>query len=109
MRSLTRGIRWCAEACFLWTVLPVYAADRSVKVCARDERDGTIANAVVASGGQRAITDASGCAVITVAGSQSMVEVSGDGFATVTQAAGSVDELDVVLRLASVSSTVEVT
>jgi outer membrane receptor protein involved in Fe transport len=85
------------------------AAARTLKVCARDEKDAVVVGAMVASNGQSVVSDASGCAVILVAGSQSRVEVSRDGFASMIQAAGSGDELDVVLKVASVSSAVEVT
>jgi hypothetical protein len=60
-------------------------------------------------GNQRFEGDASGCAIVEVAGSQSVVEISHENFSTVRQAAGNGNEFDVVLKLASVTSTVEVT
>ncbi|HEY0162489.1 MAG TPA: TonB-dependent receptor [Edaphobacter sp.] len=101
--------RWCASAWLLGVALPLFAADRTVKVCVRDEHGGAIAGAAMIVKGQRVVSDASGCASIAVAGSQSMVEVSRDGFASSAQTVGNGDELDVVLRVASVTSSVEVT
>jgi len=109
MRSVTHTARWFAFVCLLGAVVPVFAADRTIKVCARDEKGSAIEGAAIIARNQRIMSDASGCGSIAVAGTQSMVEVSHEGFASATQAVGSGDELDVVLRVASVSSTVEVT
>lgn len=109
MRHRKSTACWCMQMCLLGMAVPVFAADRVVKVCARDESGDAIANVVVSSGDQQVTSDAAGCAMIAVEGSQSIVKVMHSGFATSSQAAGSGEELDVVLRVASVASTVEVT
>src|SRR5262249_7015338 len=53
--------------------------------------------------------DSSGCVEIQVNGQQTAVEVSHDGFQRVTEAVENRGEVDVVLRIASTSTVVEVT
>jgi hypothetical protein len=107
MRFFIRSAYWLAGVCLLG--IPVLAAGRTVKICARDEKGIAIAGAMATVGNQRFAGDASGCTIVEVAGSQSVIEISHENFSTVRQAAGNGNELDVVLKLASVTSTVEVT
>ena len=107
MRVSIQSAYWFAGLCLLG--VPAWAAARTVKICAHDEKGNVIPSAVVAVGNQRFEGDASGCAIVEVAGSQSVVEISHENFSTVRQAAGNGNEFDVVLKLASVTSTVEVT
>jgi outer membrane receptor protein involved in Fe transport len=107
MRSAIRGAFWFTCACLLG--LPIPAVGRTMKICARDEKGNAVPSTVVVVGHQRFEGDTSGCATVAVAGSQSVVEISHEGFSTTHQPAGDGNELDMVLRLASVTSTVEVT
>ncbi len=107
MRVFSRRSHWLAVVCLLG--IPVLAAGRTVKICARDEKGIAVAGAIATVGNQRFEGDASGCVTVKVEDSQSIVEVSHEHFAAVRQSAGNSDELDVVLKLDSVESTVEVT
>ena len=109
MRFLSRAaVRIVSVWVLGWSVAAV-AAERTVKVCVKDERGGAVAGAVIATGTVGVTTDASGCAQVRVEGAQSTVVVSHVGFAAATQAVGAGDELDVVLRVAAANSLVEVT
>jgi len=107
MRVFSRRSHWLAVLCLLG--IPVLAAGRTVKICARDEKGIAVAGAIATVGNQRFEGDASGCVTVKVEDSQSIVEVSHEHFWAVRQLAGNSDELDVVLKLDSVESTVEVT
>ena len=107
MRFVIRSAYWFAGMYLLG--VPLLAAGRTVKICARDEKGNAVPAIVVTVGKQRFEGGGSGCATVTVAGSQSVVEISHESFSTVRQSAGNGAELDVVLKLASITSTVEVT
>jgi outer membrane receptor protein involved in Fe transport len=89
------------------------AQSRDVRVCVQDASRGAIAGARVrvmqAEAIPQEITDASGCAVVTIQGGvQPNVQVVGEGFGRVTQPAGAAPELTIVLRPER-RETVEVT
>lgn len=109
MTMFGKIVRRCAPMFLLSVTFPVFAAERTVKVCVHDEKGDALAGAVVQSGAQQVRSDLSGCVAVTVAGTQSLLEISHDGFSSVKQAAGGGTELEVVLRIATISSTVEVT
>jgi len=90
----------------------MFAADRTVKVCVRDERAHAIADALVITGDDHAVkasSDSSGCVEVQVEGQQTTVEISHEGFQDVTETVGERAEVDVVLRIPVASTVVEVT
>jgi outer membrane receptor protein involved in Fe transport len=90
----------------------MFAADRTVKVCVRDEKARAIADALVITGDDHAVkasSDSSGCVEIQVDGQQTSVEISHEGFQDVTETVGERAEVDVVLRIPVASTVVEVT
>ena len=87
------------------------AEDRSVQVCVRDEQGTAIADArVQVQGGssQAGTTDQSGCVTVRAA-PRSTVEVTKTGFSRVVQGVGESTLVNVVMRVAGASATVEVT
>jgi outer membrane receptor protein involved in Fe transport len=94
-------------ACLLG--IPALAVTRSVKVCAYNEKGDAIPGLVVSVGHEQFHGDASGCAIVTGAGPQTLIEVSHEGFSTVAQPAGNDGQLDVTLKIAPVTTSVEVT
>lgn len=112
MRLSARNAVRIVLACLATSNALTYAADRTVKVCVRDQSAHAIANAVVTTGDDHAVkvtSDSSGCVEIQVDGQQTTVEVSHDGFQSVTERVENRAEVDVVLRIASASTVVEVT
>lgn len=112
MRLSARNAVRIVLACLATSNALTYAADRTVKVCVRDQSAHAIANAVVTTGDDHAVkvtSDSSGCVEIQVDGQQTTVEVSHDGFQSVTERMENRAEVDVVLRIASASTVVEVT
>ncbi|MEO8737243.1 MAG: TonB-dependent receptor, partial [Edaphobacter sp.] len=88
------------------------AADHKVQICVRDERGDAIADAQIqAQSGsrQKAVTDVSGCAAITV-GVGARLEVTRSGFASVIEPIeNQAQNLAVVMRVAGASESIEVT
>jgi outer membrane receptor protein involved in Fe transport len=87
------------------------AEDRSVQVCVRDEQGNAIVDArVQVQGGssQAGTTDQSGCVTVRAA-PRSTVEVTKTGFSRVVQGVGESTLVNVVMRVAGASATVEVT
>ena len=110
MRLYALSIFQVLSVGLLASSVSLFAADRTVRVCARDERGGAVADVVVTVGARRATSDASGCISILVDGQQTAtVEVLREGFQTVTQAVGERTEVDVVLRVAAANTVVDVT
>lgn len=112
MRLSARNAVRIVLACLATSNALTYAADRTVKVCVRDQSAHAIANAVVTTRDDHAVkvtSDSSGCVEIQVDGQQTTVEVSHDGFQSVTERVENRAEVDVVLRIASASTVVEVT
>jgi outer membrane receptor protein involved in Fe transport len=88
-----------------------YAEDRSVQVCVRDEQGNAIADArVQVQGGssQAGTTDQSGCVTVRAA-PRSTIEVTKTGYSRVVQGVGESTLVNVVMRVAGASATVEVT
>ncbi|MDE1175508.1 MAG: TonB-dependent receptor [Edaphobacter sp.] len=88
-----------------------YADDRAVRVCVHDEQGRAIGDAQVLAHTKPvrlSSSDGSGCAVISVSDPAAMLEISHAGFATLKQQAG-VGDVDVVLRVASTNTVVDVT
>jgi outer membrane receptor protein involved in Fe transport len=87
------------------------AEDRSVQVCVRDEQGSAIADArVQVQGGssQAGSTDQGGCVTLRAA-PRSSVEVTKTGYSSVVQGVGDSTLVNVVMRVAGASATVEVT
>jgi outer membrane receptor protein involved in Fe transport len=87
------------------------AEDRPVQVCVRDEQGTAIADArVQVQGGssQAGTTDQSGCVTLRAA-PRSTVEVTKTGFSSVVEGVGESTLVNVVMRVAGASATVEVT
>jgi outer membrane receptor protein involved in Fe transport len=87
------------------------AEDRSVQVCVRDEQGNAIADArVQVQGGssQAGSTDQGGCVTLRAA-PHSTVEVTKAGYSSVVQGVGDSSLVNVVMRVAGSSATVEVT
>ncbi|WP_263365319.1 TonB-dependent receptor [Edaphobacter bradus] len=83
-----------------------------MRVCVRDESGGAVADASVqvqGDSGRRVVSDATGCASLTVLGEQSRLEVAHAGFDGVVRALGDEAEIAVVLRVAAREEAVEVT
>ena len=86
---------------------------RTVQVCVRDQGGSAIAGAKIqlaGVAGAEAVSDAGGCAQVAVGpGVQGTVQVTHDGFASVTQPLGTSPELTVVMQVAQTSEVVNVT
>lgn len=103
-----RLFRVTSAGLLAWSVA-LFAAERNLKVCTRDERGLAVADAIVTAGSERTATDASGCVTIRVDGSFSTITILREGFQTRTETVGDGAELDVVLRVATASTVIEVT
>jgi outer membrane receptor protein involved in Fe transport len=87
------------------------AEDRSVQVCVRDEQGAAITDArVQVQGGssQSGTTEQSGCVTLRAA-ARSTIEVTKSGYSSVVQGVGESTLVNVVMRVAGASATVEVT
>jgi outer membrane receptor protein involved in Fe transport len=87
------------------------AEDRSVQVCVRDEQGAAVADArVQVQGGssQAGTTEQSGCVTLRAA-PRSTIEVTKSGYSSVVQGVGQSTLVNVVMRVAGASATVEVT
>ncbi len=86
---------------------------RTVQVCVHDQGGSAIAGAKIqlaGVAGAEAVSDAGGCAQVAVGpGVQGTVQVTHDGFASVTQPLGTSPELTVVMQVAQTSEVVNVT
>ena len=112
MRLSARNAVLIGSAYLVMSTALIYAVDRTVKVCARDESAHAVAEAVVISGENHTVkarSDTSGCVEIQVDGQQTTVEISHEGFQSVTETVGERSEVDVVLRIPAASTVVEVT
>ena len=97
--------------CLLGGILPLRAAER-VRICVRDESRSAIAGAAIQVQGDsvpKAVSDASGCASLMVAGPKTQVSVTRTGFDSTVTTIGDQAEIAIVLRVAVRSDTVEVT
>jgi outer membrane receptor protein involved in Fe transport len=97
--------------CLLFGVAPAYAAGRPVQVCVQDQRGLPIVGARVQLMGnpaQMVVTDAGGCATVNVE-TQTMVEITRDGFSRGVRALGEENRLMVVMQVAGAMEEVEVT
>jgi outer membrane receptor protein involved in Fe transport len=111
MRLSPRTALQIVSGCLVTSTALMYAADRTVKVCVRDEKAHAIADAVVITGDDhpvKAVSDVSGCVEVQGNGPQATVTVSHEGFQSVTKTVEKT-QIDVVLRIASASTVVEVT
>src|SRR5437762_194971 len=98
-------------ACLLFGAGPLCAAGRPVQVCVLDERGLPIVGARVQLLGDPShavVIHAGGCA--TVSGeSQTLVEITRDGFSRVVLALGDQNSLTVVMQVAGAVEEVQVT
>src|SRR5216683_6379873 len=77
-------------ACLLFAVAPACAAGRPVQVCVQDQRGAPIVGArvqLLGNPAQNVAIDAGGCATVNVE-TQTMVEITRDGFNRVVRALG---------------------
>jgi outer membrane receptor protein involved in Fe transport len=90
----------------------LFAEQRSVRVCVRDESGGGVAGASIraeSDAGTGVKSDSTGCADVVVAAQGARVQVSHSGFDDALQSVGDQSEIAVLLHLAARSETVEVT
>src|SRR5712675_720256 len=88
--------------CLLFGVAPSCAAGRPVQVCVQDQRGLPIVGARVQVQGDSTpvgVSDAGGCAAVNVE-TQTMVEITRDGFSRVVRALGEENRLMVVMQVA---------
>ncbi|HEX4577798.1 MAG TPA: TonB-dependent receptor [Edaphobacter sp.] len=98
-------------AVLLFGVLPASAVARRIQVCVQDERGAAIAGARVQIAGdssQAVVSGAGGCVMVDV-GTQTMVEVTRDGFSREMRALGAESQIMVVMKVAGAVEEVEVT
>ncbi len=98
-------------ACLLFTVAPACAAGRPVQVCVQDQRGAPIVGArvqLLGNPAQNVAIDAGGCATVNVE-TQTMVEITRDGFNRVVRALGEESWLMVVMQVAGAVEEVQVT
>jgi outer membrane receptor protein involved in Fe transport len=96
---------------FLFGSASAHGAGHQVQICLHDERGQAISGARVQMQGnqlQAVVSDAAGCATID-AETQTMVEITRDGFIRVVRALGNESSVVVVMRVAGVVEEVEVT
>jgi outer membrane receptor protein involved in Fe transport len=97
--------------CLSFGAAPVCAAGRPVQVCVQDQRGLPIVGARVQLLGdpsQVVAADAGGCATVN-GESQTMVEITQDGFGRVVRALGEESRLTVVMQVARAVEAVQVT
>jgi outer membrane receptor protein involved in Fe transport len=97
--------------CLLFGVAPACAAGRPVQVCVQDPRGLPIVGARVQLPGnpaQMVVTDAGGCATVNVE-TQTMVEITREGFSRVVRGLEEENRLMVVMQVAGAREEVEVT
>ena len=102
---------WQAIAFGLIFNTAVWAADRAVKVCVKDEQGNAISGAQILLRSRPVVfasSDDTGCASVQGQDPRTGLEISHVGFATVSQPLGAGD-VNVVLRVAAANSVVEVT
>ncbi|MBS1799035.1 MAG: TonB-dependent receptor [Acidobacteria bacterium] len=95
----------------MFNAATAWAADRTVKVCVKDEQGNAISGAQVLLRSRPVIfasSDDTGCARVLAQSSKTTVEVSHAGFATVSQPIGTGD-INIMLHVAAENSVVEVT
>ena len=110
MRLLFRSLS-CTLAASLVCIASAFAAGRKVQVCVQDARGLALAGAQVRVQGnaaQDAVSDQNGCAAVSV-GAQATVEITHDGFSSVSRALGNQRQLLVVLQVARAAQQIEVT
>jgi outer membrane receptor protein involved in Fe transport len=98
-------------ACLLFGAGPAFAAGRPVQVCVQDQRGLPIVGAriqLLGNPSQMVVTDAGGCAAVNVE-TQTMVEITRDGFSRVVRALGEESRLMVVMQVAGAVEEVQVT
>src|SRR5258708_15419868 len=98
-------------ACLLLGAAPVCAAVRPVQICVQDQRGLPIVGAFVQVQGDSTaagVSDAGGCATVNVE-TQTMVEITRDGFSRVVRALGEESRLVVVMRVAGAMGEEQVT
>jgi outer membrane receptor protein involved in Fe transport len=95
----------------LFGAAPVCAAGRPVQVCVQDQRGLPVVGArvqLLGNPSQVVVVDAGGCATVN-AETQTMVEITRDGFSRVVRALGEENRLTVVMQVAGVVEEVQVT
>jgi outer membrane receptor protein involved in Fe transport len=98
-------------ACLLFGAAPACAAGRPVQVCVQDQRGLPIVGArvqLLGNPSQVVVIDAGGCATVNVE-TQTMVEITRDGFSRVVRALGEENRLMVVMQVAGAMEEVQVT
>jgi outer membrane receptor protein involved in Fe transport len=98
-------------ACLFFGAAPACAAGRPVQLCVQDQRGLPIVGArvhLLGDPSQMALVDAGGCATMNVE-TQTMVEITRDGFGRVVRALGEENRLMVVMQVAGAVEEVQVT
>jgi outer membrane receptor protein involved in Fe transport len=98
-------------ACLLFGAAPACAAGRPVQVCVQDQRGLPIAGArvqLLGNPSQVVVIDAGGCATVNVE-TQTMVEITRDGFNRVVRDLGEENRVMVVMQVAGAMEEVQVT
>jgi outer membrane receptor protein involved in Fe transport len=98
-------------ACLLFGAAPGCAAGRPVQVCVQDQRGLPIVGArvqLLGNPSQVVVVAAGGCATVNVE-TQTMVEITRDGFSRVVRAVGEENRLMVVMQVAGAVEEVQVT
>jgi outer membrane receptor protein involved in Fe transport len=88
------------------------AQRRPVQVCVRDQSGRAIANArisVIGGASSAALSDGSGCTGVTIDSEQAAVQVTREGFGSVTQPVGPGAAVTIVMQPAELREVVEVT
>ena len=97
--------------CLLFGAAPACAAGRPVQVCVQDHRGAPIVGArvqLLGNPSQMVVIDAGGCVTVNVE-TQTMVEITRDGFSRVVRALGEENRLMVVMQVAGAVEEVQVT
>ncbi|MCU1247460.1 MAG: TonB-dependent receptor [Edaphobacter sp.] len=98
-------------ACWWFGVAPASAAGRPVQVCVQDQRGLPIVGArvqLLGNPSQAVVIEAGGCATVNVE-TQTMVEITRDGFTQMVRALGEENRLVVVMQVAGAVEEVQVT
>ena len=98
-------------ACLLVSAAPASGADRAVKVCVQDQRGAPVAGARVQpleDPSRAIVVDAGGCTTVN-GETQTMIEITRDGFSRVVRALGDQNSLTVVMQVAGAVEAVQVT
>src|SRR3979411_2615054 len=97
--------------CLLFGAAPACAVGRSVQVCVQDQRGLPIVGArvqLLGNPSQVVVVAAGGCATVNVE-TQTMVEITRDGFSRAVRAVGEENRLMVVMQVAGAMEEVQVT